>query len=473
VVGIPSKTISTVWHRTAFLLAVLVLALSGCGSMATRKDFYEPITAELLTNGPDTAAVMIEAARQKGRWGEKDRLMYFLDAGMVSHYAGDLEASNQKLHLAEQAAEELFTKSISKAAVSLLLNDNALEYSGEDYEILYANLIKALNYIRSDQFDDAFVEIRRANLKLDQLEQKYADAARELQTASPDDTARVDIDYQADKVRFNNDAFARYLSMHIYAADGKLDDARIDHDYLADAFRSQPHVYNFPMPDVMYYSDSGSILSVVALAGLAPVKEALNLRIRTDKDLDLVQVLYTDGANKGNEYGHLPLKVSEDYYFKFSLPTIMGRPSLVSSVKVRINGEYLGELRLIEDVSRVARETFSARKSLIYLRTIARAVVKGLAAHEMKKKADTGGLGGWLKKVAVDVSMDLTENADLRSTQFLPGLIYVGDFVVQPGVYDLQLEFLDQSGHPIGQSTINQYEVRPTGLNMVEGVCLQ
>ena len=57
--------------------------------------------------------------------------------------------------------------------------------------------------------------------------------------------------------------------------------------------------------------------------------------------------------------------------------------------------------------------------------------------------------------------------------QFLPGLIYVGDFVVLPGVYDLEVRFLDESGQPIGSTTISQYEVISTGLNLVEGVCLK
>lgn len=416
---------------------------------------------------------MLEAAKDKNKYAQKDRFLYFIDAGMLNHYARSYDASNAKLHLAEEAAEELFTKSVSRAAASLLLNDNVLEYSGEDYEVLYANLIKALNYIARGEFDEAFVEIRRANLKLELLEQKYADAAAEFQRSSPDDTDRVEIDYEVDKVRFHNDAFGRYLSMHMYAADGKMDDARIDHDFLVQAFRSQPHIYNFAMPEVKYYSEDRAILSVVGLVGLAPVKEALNLRIRTDKDLGLVQVLYDDPQNKGAEYGHLPVKVKADYYFKFAIPKIMPRPSLVSEIRVFANGELIGELQLLEDVSKVAEETFAAKKSLTYLRTVARAITKGLAAHKLKKKMDTGGLGGWLKKAAVDVGTDLIENADLRSSQFLPGLIYVGDFEIEPGTYDIAIEFYLADGSLAEETTYSGYEVVKNGLNLIEAFSAQ
>ena len=163
------------WLSLAAIPALVLL--SGCGSMATRKDFYEPITAQARAGVYDSAAVGLESAKDSGKFGKKDRLVYFLDAGLAYHYAGQYDSSNARLHAAETAAEELFTRSISKAALSLVLNDNALDYAGEDHEILYTNLISALNYLAADNFEDAFVEIRRVNHKLEQLEKKYADAA--------------------------------------------------------------------------------------------------------------------------------------------------------------------------------------------------------------------------------------------------------------------------------------------------------
>ena len=453
-----------------------LLIIGGCGSLVTRKEFYEPITAELRQGNYDEAVRQLEQAREKNKFGKKDRFVYYVDAGLARHYAGGYDSSNARLTLAEDAAEELFTRSISRAAVSLLLNDNALEYAGEDYEILYTNLIKALNFIALNEFDDAFVEIRRANEKLEQLEIKYRKASDELNRGAAADTSRVAIEYAAEKVRFNNDALARYLSMHVYAADGQYDDARIDRDWLARAFREQPHIYSFPMPEVKYIPDSGAILSVVGLAGLAPVKEALNLRLRTDKDLDLVQIFYTDPNGGETEYSHLPLPISEDFYFKFAIPQLIDRPSLVGSIRVTANGTYLGQLSLLEDIGAVARETFGAKRSLIYLRSVARAVAKGLAAHKLKQKADKKGesdFAGWLKKALIDVGTDLTENADLRCSRLLPGRVFVGDFELPPGEYDLTVEFVDRSGITLDTITLENYRVLERGLNMIEAVSLK
>jgi len=452
---------------------LLLLTVSGCSAVSTRTGFHGPITDELLRGDYQEASYQIEKARARGKYAKKDRLLYYLDSGAIYHYAGDTDSSNARLTMAEEAADDLFTKSISRAAGSLILNDNLLEYAGEDYEVLYTNLLMALNYINLGAFDDAFVEIRRSNEKLDLLEQKYAQAADELNSASEWDSDSVRIDYKAANVRFYNDAFARYLSMRMYAADGKMDDAGIDYNYLTEAFTIQPNIYDFALPEIRISPDSGTLLSVVALAGLSPVKEALNLRIRTDKDLDLVQVLYTDSENKDVEYGHLPIPVNADYYFKFAIPKLVPRDSEVYEIRVYADSRPIGQLGLIEDVSKVAEETFKAKSSLIYLRSVARAVAKGLAAHKAKRKADTGGLDGWLKKAAIDVATDISENADLRCARYLPGKIYVGDFEIEPGVYDIEVAFLDSHGEEMKRISYARYEIKNSGLNLIETSCLR
>ena len=282
------------------------------------------------------------------------------------------------------------------------------------------------------------------------------------------------IEYEAEQVRFNNSAFARYLSMHMYAADGDPDNARLDQNLLIDAYLAQPHVYEFEPPDVRYWARQGhAVLSVVALVGLSPVKEALNLRLRTDKDLDLVQILYDGPGQEDVEYGHLPMKINADYYFKFAIPQLQERPSEVAAVRVLVDGEPLGELQLLEDVGSVARETFNAKKSLIYLRSVARAVVKGLSAHELKEEIDNGEVGGWLGKLAVDIASDIIENADLRCSRLLPGRITVGDFEIPPGEYDLTVQYLDLYGEVIQEDSYSDFKVVPRGFNLAQTFNLQ
>ena len=98
---------------------------------------------------------------------------------------------------------------------------------------------------------------------------------------------------------------------------------------------------------------------------------------------------------------------------------------------------------------------------------MARAVQRGYRRNQLKKKVDSGGVQGWLTKAAIDVGSDITENADLRCSHILPGKIFVGDFPIQPGTYDLTIEFIDYSDHIIKTEHISQYEVHQGDFNLV------
>ena len=49
-----------------------------------------------------------------------------------------------------------------------------------------------------------------------------------------------------------------------------------------------------------------------------------------------------------------------------------------------------------------------------------------------------------------------------------PGSIFVGDFALTPGAYDLTVEFVDQAGVRIGTQSHPGYHVTDHGLNLIE-----
>ena len=83
------------------------------------------------------ASAAIQKLHDNKKYKEKDRVLYYLNQGMLQHYLGNYEQSNNLLTTAERAMEDLYTRSVSRAGASLLLNDNVLEYDGEDYELLF------------------------------------------------------------------------------------------------------------------------------------------------------------------------------------------------------------------------------------------------------------------------------------------------------------------------------------------------
>ncbi|MBP7461234.1 MAG: hypothetical protein KBA26_08085 [Candidatus Delongbacteria bacterium] len=465
--------IESFWSRIIPAGILGLILLTACSLMQSGNDWHKPVARQMQNGQVDQAVAAIETAYRNGRYASKDRFLYYLDAGLAYHYATQPDSSNRRLHLAEQTAEDLYTKSVSRTALSWLWNDNVTEYAGEDYEVLYTNLFKALNFAAQGQWESGMVEIRRADLKLELLEQKYADLAAGM-NRNQDSNNRIPVTYQAERVNFHNDALARYLSMHFYAASGDPDNARVDYDKLVRAFEDQPAIYSFPVPAVNYQPAPGqAILSVVAMTGLSPVKEKFELRVRGDKTLDLIQVLYTDTQNQDAVYHQIPLRLDQDFYAKLSIPRVVERPGRIAAIRIYTGTQLLGQLQLLENTYSVALETFKAKQSLIYLRTVVRVVGKLLGGNRLKQEVDNPHFDGWLKKLLVDVYTDWSESADIRCSRLLPGKIWVGDFELPPGDYPVRLEFLDEGGYPVSVQTIPSSRVSAGRMNLVEASCFQ
>ena len=124
------------------LLLLILFALS-CASTKSSKAQFIGIDEKLISRDYQGALNQIKKAKDKF-YKEKEKALYYVDAGMLHHYNGDFELSNKLLSKAETAFNELYTKSLGRGAASMLLNDNVLEYSGEDYEDVYLNVFKAL-----------------------------------------------------------------------------------------------------------------------------------------------------------------------------------------------------------------------------------------------------------------------------------------------------------------------------------------
>ncbi|MCK4313091.1 MAG: hypothetical protein KAW88_10195, partial [Candidatus Cloacimonetes bacterium] len=482
-----------------FLLGII----SGCASMKTSKKQFSGINKKLEIRDFAGAISQIESSKDKF-YKEKEKVLYYLDLGMLYHYNKEYKKSNEFLEKAEFAIEELYTKSISKAAVSLLLNDNAMDYSGEDYEDIYLNVFKALNYLELNKFDEAFVEIRRINNKLSVLEDKHVKMAAQFNLSKDKKN-----EFKTGKSKFHNSALGRYLSLLLYRAEGKRDDARIDLNKIRDSWELQKQICNFEIPEMDNYlnkTDKARI-DILSFIGKSPDKKAKTLYIHTETDVLIIATTKEapDGTKKSlggtgelvdatkemvdstielvdttkelvdsiiditpfkpkkkkKEEAKIEAAKEEDkieatldiinwsgiqkgYHFKFQLPYMDLRKSQVAKIKVFVDDKLELELEPIESVENVALETYKVKEPLIYLKTITRSVVKGLLAEkakvEMEKKTG-GGYWGLASRLATDLAVDATENADLRISRFFPAKALIGEIEVEPGIHFIKIEY--------------------------------
>ncbi|MBU2505836.1 MAG: hypothetical protein KJ799_03820 [Bacteroidetes bacterium] len=443
------------------IIAGLFFLLQGCSSIMTNTEIYEPVVSNLKSGNIVTAVQQIERAEMKGEYSEKDRVLLFLDKGMLYHYQGEYQKSNIEFDKAEDAIDDLYTKSVSKAAASFLLNDNALDYSGEVYENLYVNIFKALNYIHLNKFDEAYVEINRVNDKLKELDLYFEDYISDL-NSSKDSKVKID----AEKIDYYSNVLSHYLSYLIFRSEREYDNSRISYEKLVETWDTYTDVYNYDKPYSLdtLNAKSGSYLNFIAFAGTAPIKKPVGARITTFDDY----VVVSDPTNFRMDGIPFP-GIKSGWNFKFEFPVIYEEGTAVHGIEIYIDSISYGNMQLLENMASVANKTFESRKSILYFKTLGRAVAKGVASsalgREIKKEAN--GFVGELLAFLTNVVVDATENADLRSWRTMPSYSFISEVPINPGKYNIEIHFLGPDNQILQKNIIENYTVGK-GLNLIE-----
>ncbi len=458
--------------------ALWVFFLGGC--VTTRNYVFQSVDNMVAARQYDTAEATLSGPRKTDFYSSRDGVLYNLDVGMLQHYAGHDNQSAQSLGEAERLIDDNYTKSVSKAAASFLINDYMLEYSGEEFENVYLNVFKAIDYARMNDFDGAFVEIRRMGTKLDLLEDKYGKLA-----TSMNGSGNAKGQAKAGKTEFRDSALAHFMSILLYRADGRLDDASIEMDRLKKAFVDQPHIYDFPAPrlDGMLLPSGKARISLIGFTGRSPGKRADTLRIATLQNAIVISY------DKENSSGRLQNKAdvvlpfpsaTSGYYFKCQLPEMVAKPSAIAKVVVMVDGARAGELALIESLENAAFATFQVKEPLIFTKTVLRTAVKGIAAGKANEEIDkqtqnqgvAGALLGILGKAATTSAIEASEQADLRCASYFPGKSWVGEFEVESGRHTVSVQYLDGSGAILYVDNLGSKDVGHDGLNLLTSYAL-
>lgn len=158
---------------------------------------------------------------------DKNKLLFFLQKGLVLQMLEKYEESNSFFEQAYIFTED-YRKSYTKEAASLLSNPNVKPYTGEDHELVLLHYFKAMNFLRMKQYEEALVECRRINNKLNLLNDRY----------------------EKKKNRYRKDAFAMNLMGIVYEASGDVNNAFIAYRNAWEAYNEdyQSH-FQTPVPN--------------------------------------------------------------------------------------------------------------------------------------------------------------------------------------------------------------------------------
>jgi hypothetical protein len=232
--------------KSSALIAVLVL--SGCATYGTGLD-------AALKSAQQGDYVSAEQGITKNLKPDgADRLLYNLELAVLKHLQGQYTESNRLLGVAERIAEDLETTSVSNSLAAFMTNPRQGDYAGSDFEKVFINYYKALNYLalasqaatkndRLDAIESARIESRRLGIRLNALnsdkgtyqEQKDKDEQLFSQIMDVFDKLQGNlIDF--DKLEYRDDAMAHYLTGISFEANGEFDNARISYQKAAKSY---------------------------------------------------------------------------------------------------------------------------------------------------------------------------------------------------------------------------------------------
>ncbi len=450
---IPSRK----WLSFSLFLCILSLVLS-LSSCASSRDFSK-IDASIQAGDFSNASIQIEEDKNK-LYDKTDKVLYALDSGLVSHYNKDYEQSNKSLSEAEKLMAEYYAISITQTIGSFILNDNVIDYAGEDFEDIYVNLFMALNYIQLGDIEGAFVEIRRFNNKLTLLSTKYTHALEQARQQTSLEGYNADAFLSeaqgSDTIEFYDSAFARYVSLLLYRSSGQMDSAAIDKKFIETAFYTQSQLYPFSVPKAVEEEFT-----------IPNDKERLNV------------FCYTGTApEKTEEVLRLP-GIVENTWFKLSLPIMHTNSSSITAITVEAmdeNGNTVtNTLERIESIENIAVDTFQQRQGLIYLKALLRSISKTAVNAGVTSAMEQSQAAAWasLFNLAANVFTEFSEQADIRASRYFPALVWVGGLNVDKGLYTVTTTCYDRYNNIVYEQINNNVQVKSNNVNLVEAVCLQ
>lgn len=424
----------------AALIAIVIVA-TGCASnlmMEMRVDRYLP--------AEDYSGALADLKENQKRFGERNRLLFLLNRGAVNFYSGHYDLSASDFLKAARLSDELFTRSISTEAAGLV-NPNITPYDGEDYEKVMIHVFAAFSFIKMGKLEEAGVEARAINQKLELLSQKYDG-----------------------ENKYSNDAFAQYLTGIIYEALGEPNNAYVSYKLALDGYRNYGKMFPCVVPDQLkldilrlarylgfrnqYQKYSGQFelmeeeeedtgrygeAVLIAMTGLAPFKREL-------------EVSFTHVDDEG-----------KTHTFQILVPELVRRQSNIEKVYMRVpSNSRIGILQAeeVQDITEIAFKNMSDRMPGIMVRAWLRALAKFKATESAKEKMDTGNkLGNLIIGTITDAVAEEVTRADIRCWRTLPGRIHLKRIRLKPGVYDLVFE-MRGSGHPLERIVKKNVEIK-------------
>ncbi|MET0395095.1 MAG: hypothetical protein ABW019_18255 [Chitinophagaceae bacterium] len=474
-------------HRVCLACLPVWLLLTGCATYNNQVSGYYTY---LRQHDYEKAAKALDNNKLLKK--DRNRLLYLLERGKVSHLLHQWDSSNLYFNEADRLMENA-RATAGDAVLGTLLNPMMQTYRAEDFEKYLVHYYKALNYLQLNQPDEAQVEARRITLRTWAQEDKTGN-----------------------KNRYSEDAFAYTLQGMIYEKAGDINNAFIAYRNAAGVYLdNNGNYYGTTMPGQLKkdllrtaqqngFADElgryeklfgtsytqasapeGGELILFWENGAAPVKAQQDIWFSLVKNSN--GFFFTDAAGLYNVPFDMSSGYNSDHFktadlrtFRVALPKYEAQPLLYTAAAAELNSAtYM--LEAAENINTLAVTTLRERMLRELSGTLTRLAVKKLAEAAVrpgdKKEDDKGKTKEEKKKEekkrnqreALAMGLQLfslaSEKADTRNWQSLPHTVYYARIPLQKGENRLTLRLQG------GSSPAEQIVINGTGELQFRNIC--
>lgn len=414
-----------------------VIALSGCATYYAKNI---KLNQAIETGQFETADKIL--AKDTKSPQNRNRLLYYLNRGYVSWMLNDYPHAVEYLNTAEEVIDN-YGMHLGAEALALITNPMVKPYRAEDFETVMVNCFKAINYMQMYQPEEAMVECRRINLKLNKLNDKYKDH----------------------KNRYQRDAFAHVMMGLLYDSEGNYNDAFIAYRNALEIYETDyAGNFNVPVPqqlksDILrtaYVTGFGEELDFYErkfgmkykpaqkpdaeliffwMNGLGPIKDEWSLNFTVVKGEGGMVTFVNEGlgfsfpfylGSSSEKESFSDLKVVRVAFPKYA----ERKPNSVNASIAAGSKTY--PLESAEDINAIAFKTLDDRFMREMASSLLRVAAKQAAeAVARKKNDDIGAILGLINAG--------TEKADTRNWQCLPHGISYARIPLNTGENELKL----------------------------------
>lgn len=391
----------------------------------------------------------------------RNEILRNLELGKVFHLQQQYDSSNYYLNKADLLMEEKTV--VADVSTAVLVNSAMTKYHGEDFERVLVNYYKALNYLYLNMNEDALVEAKRINIRLNELSDKQLMQGRKYRS---DAFAHTLQGLVYERMNDFNNAFISYRNAYeLYIKDngnqylGSALPQQLKIDLINSAHKSgfyaerDDYCKTFGLSFDAVKDTSKQQLVFIWENGLAPVKDQEDIMLFLVRGEGGV-LSFADKSGAISIPFPLPDKKDEASLgdlnvIRVAYPKYVDVPLYFTGLTITSNGRsYTPDMA--ENVAFIARQNLQERFLKEMTLMVSRIALKKIAEAQLKKENEAAG-------ALLGIAGVLAEKADTRNWQSLPSFMAYTRIPLSKGENTLNLQLQGPNGQISNRTiTINQ-----------------